>query len=84
MKVTTAFADFVKAVIKEKTQLSPEGIQLKKGQFDFDTNLIWVEIEIEKSHIRLYNEKYRLLHDPEEDRGYLYDYQQNKKIYEWG
>lgn len=81
MRVTTYFADFVKAIIKEKTQLSPERIELKEGRFDFDTNIISVEIEIKKyGHIPLY----RLFHDPDRDSGYLYDYQKNKKIYKWG
>jgi len=85
MRVTAYFEDYVKAIIKEKTQLPIEKIILKEADFDTDTGSIWVEFEIKgDAPYPLYNEKFRLAHSNEEDSGFIYDYQKNMKIYEWG
>ncbi|MFS8652590.1 MAG: hypothetical protein FWJ66_11855 [Caldibacillus sp.] len=85
MRVTTYVADYVKVIIKEKTQLPLEGVKVKTGNYDFNYGIIWVEIEIDRNaDIPLYNEKYRLIYSLDDDSGYLYDYQKNKKVYEWG
>lgn len=83
MRLTAYFSNYIKTIIKEKTRLPLEKIILKKA--DFADGCILVEIDIDSdTDIPLYNEKYLLFQDLDDDSGYLYDYQKNKKIYEWG